>query len=132
MFCAGLVVMSGMGCGGAASDGPRRYTISGTVTYQGQPIPVGTISFEPDTEKGNSGPGSMADIVNGKYTTPPGKGGVGGSYLARIEGYDGTEIQTGEGVSHTGNPLFKMQTLQLEFPQKDSVVDLTVPAPDAR
>jgi hypothetical protein len=46
------------GCG---PDGPSRYSISGSVTFQGKPVPVGFIKFEPDTAKSNAGPVAKRD-----------------------------------------------------------------------
>jgi hypothetical protein len=58
-----LLVLS-VGCG---SNG----TITGTVTYNGTPIPEGSIMFHPD----NGAPSVSTTIVDGKYTAekvPPG------------------------------------------------------------
>src|SRR4051812_17376726 len=66
------------------------YPVSGTVEYAGQPVPSGTIYFDPDPAKQNTGPQGYALIINGKYDTrETGKGVRGGSYLVRIEGFDG-------------------------------------------
>lgn len=44
---------------------PARVVVSGTVTYQGQPVHRGEIRFIPT--KGSTGPVCTADIVAGKY-----------------------------------------------------------------
>lgn len=66
-----LLVMSLIaGCGG---DG---VTVSGTVTYNGQPVEKGSISFQPADGKGNSAGG---DITAGKFSVKnvaPGKNKV--------------------------------------------------------
>ncbi|MCS7304108.1 MAG: hypothetical protein NZ602_03235 [Thermoguttaceae bacterium] len=55
----GLVVAAGCG-----QKGPQTYPVSGTVTFDGQPIPEGRISFVP--EDGKAAPDS-APIVQGKF-----------------------------------------------------------------
>lgn len=52
-----LATLAG-GCGGASS-------VSGTVTYEGEPLPKGQILFLPADGKG---PSAGAAIVQGKYT----------------------------------------------------------------
>jgi len=115
------------GCGSGGGDGPKRFDLSGTVTYQGKPVPVGVILLEPDTEKGNSGPGTLADITNGTYRTPPGKGVVGGPYLFRVQGYDGIPITHSDmTTSDQGKVLFSEQTLFRELPKQNAVENLEI------
>jgi hypothetical protein len=63
------------GCGG-----DKLVEISGSVTYEGQPVPKGTISFLTPDGKGQTA-GNL--IVDGKYSVkvPP------GSRVVRIEGF---------------------------------------------
>jgi hypothetical protein len=66
------------------------HPLSGTATYNGKPIPYGSIMFEPDNEKGTFGSGGIADIVNGQYKTRK-NGGIGmGVYHVTIYGFDST------------------------------------------
>lgn len=96
-----------VGCSGGTNDGPARYSLSGTVTFKGEPVPVGYIQFYPDSEKGNKGPGTGADIKDGRFSTPAGKGVVGGPHVVEITGYDGVPITVeGEGELTHGTPLF--------------------------
>jgi hypothetical protein len=55
-----------VGCG---RSGPVRFDVRGTVRFNGEPLPRGTIRFEPDASKGNRGPVGIASIVDGEYTT---------------------------------------------------------------
>src|SRR5215204_5622413 len=75
------------GCG----SGERQYHLSGAITYQGKPVPAGTIVFEPDATKNNEGAASYAKIKAGRFDTRAegGKGTVGGPHLVRIMGLDG-------------------------------------------
>jgi len=59
-------VSSVAGCG---RSGPVRFEVCGSVRFNGQPLPRGTIRFEPDASKGNRGPVGIASIVDGAYTT---------------------------------------------------------------
>ena len=66
-----------VGCGPKIS----RCVLSGTVTTDGEPVPVGTVLFIPE----NPDPklqvsGGSADIVDGKYTLTPETGLVPGKY----------------------------------------------------
>lgn len=117
-LAAALIV----GCGGN-TDGPPRYQVSGTVTLNGQPVPVGEISLTPDTDKGNSGPGSVARIVDGKYHTESGMGIVGGPYTVSISAFDGVPV----GESTEGTPLLAQPHKEsVEFEKKDSVKDFAI------
>jgi hypothetical protein len=121
---AGLVLASLLfgllGCGQNA--GPRRYEVSGKVSYRGQPIRVGYINFDPDSSAGNSGPGSMTKIIDGSYRTQPGKGAVGGPHRVWIVGFDGAPA---DGLGD-GNPLFKEVLYTVDLPRKPVVQDFDV------
>jgi hypothetical protein len=74
------------------SSEEKLYDVSGTVTFDGKPIPKGLIFFDPDATKGETGPQGFANIIDGKFnTTPEGKGVRGGSYVVRVNGFDGKE-----------------------------------------
>jgi hypothetical protein len=77
-----VLIVSLAGCG---KDGPERYRMSGTVTFEGQPVVSGTISFEP-AEKGTGG--GYAHIMNGTYDTElDGRGHLGGPHSVQIAGF---------------------------------------------
>ena len=68
-----------VGCGGGG-DGMERVDVSGTVTYQGQPVQEGSITFDPQ----GGGPVAGAQITGGKYQAT-GRGAVPvGNYIVRI------------------------------------------------
>lgn len=104
------------GCGGKKNP-PGRYDLSGTVTYDGQPVPIGVVSFAPDTKNGNQGPGSTGDIVDGQYKTRPGKGVVGGPYVVTISGYP----------KHADVDLFTPYTVSIDLPAEGGAYDFEVP-----
>ena len=119
-----LVSIALAGCG---QSGPDRYQVFGTIEHNGSPVPTGYIVFEPDTSKGNSGPGAAAAINDGRYATPRGKGIVGGPYIVRIHGSDGIPVELpGEGIEPNGTPLFTDHLEYVDFPHGDSEQDFIV------
>lgn len=76
MMLACLLVFSG--CGG--SD---RSPVSGTVTLDGQPVAVGSISFRP--AKGTKGNTAGTTIVDGRYTVAAERGLSPGDYTVQVE-----------------------------------------------
>lgn len=115
------------GCGQSPS-GPVRFTVSGNITYNGSPVPAGTILFEPDSEKGNSGPGGSGTIENGRFETFPGKGVVGGPYIVRIRGFTGEATSEDGEVSAIGNPLFPVYVTRVDFAKQNVQMDFDIPA----
>ena len=115
-----VAVLAACGCSGGDS---AQYTVSGAVTYQGSPIPVGRIVFQP---QGGPGPSGVAKIRNGRYATVAGRGSLGGAYEVVIYGYDGEDIDVDEDKS-SGTPLFPPHRDQIELPDKDAEVDFDVP-----
>ena len=117
---AGAVLAAG--CGGG---GPARYSLEGSVTLGGVPVPAGEIAFEPDDARGNTGPGSVARIRNGRYQTEPGLGVVGGAYLVRIIPMTGTPV----GDSEDGRPLLPRPHVEVvELPAGEATRDFDSPA----
>lgn len=108
-----LIVLSG--CGGGSDDGPQRFEVSGTVLFDGKPVPSGTIYFQP--ADGKPGPQGFAAIVNGAYDTSRGKGTVGGSHRARIEGVD-----------ETGKPIFVPHFEDVDLPESSFTKSFEIPA----
>jgi len=122
---AALLAVVLAGCGGE-----RVYPLSGTVTYQGKPVPTGNIVFEPDAAAGNKGPAAFATIKDGHYDTRDGasRGTIGGPHLVRIQGRDG--IPRGELLN--GMPLFRDYNTTVDLPKKSGEQNFEVPATSAR
>jgi hypothetical protein len=68
------------GCFGSNYSGPKQYPLSGEVTFDGQPIDVGSISFLPE----GAGRPSGGVITDGKYDVPEEKGANAGKYRVEI------------------------------------------------
>lgn len=121
-----LALIFAAGCGG----GERVYDLSGAVTYQGKPVPAGTIVLEPDVSQGNKGSPGFAKIKNGQYDTRQGegKGTVGGPHLVRIIGLDG--VARGELIN--GSPLFPEFNTTAELPKQNGTQDFEVTSKASR
>ena len=97
----------------------KLYRVSGTVTYEGKPIPKGLIFFDPQAD----GPQGFANILGGKYdTTALGKGVRGGQYNIRVNGFDGKEANE----APFGQALFPEYTGTKELPAQDYAFDLEI------
>ncbi|WP_425395158.1 hypothetical protein [Aeoliella sp.] len=84
---AGAVLLAAFvasGCG--ESDG--RLAVEGTVTFDGQPLPEGKISFMP--LPGTSSPTAGATISQGKFQVPPEKGLKPGEFEVSINAVRGS------------------------------------------
>lgn len=117
-----MIVLLVVGCG---PRGLARYSLEGTVTFQGKPVPGGQVILEPDFAAGNRGPGAYCEITNGRFKTPAGRGHVGGPHRVRVMGFVFySDASTGDLI---GRALFPEYDLSLDLPRADSVQDLVVP-----
>lgn len=120
-----IFLCSVVGCGGSSSD-LTKYDYSGTVTFDGNPIPVGYISFEPDSVPG---PGSMAKIIDGHYETPTGKGLLGGPYRILISGFEGNGSPEALG---DGTPIFVDYHLKMTLPEESKTQNFEITSIDIK
>ncbi|EAQ81014.1 hypothetical protein [Blastopirellula marina] len=116
-----LAVIALVGC--SRQDGPPRYQVSGAATFGGQPIPLGEVEFSPDSKQGNTGPGTIAKIQDGRYETPSDRGVVGGPHNVRITGYDGKT----NSESYSGVTIFSPHLETIDLPKEDTEYDFNVP-----
>lgn len=127
--CVGwnLVVLVAVVSGCGRSSGPERHDVHGDVTFRGQPVPSGTITFEPDLSKSNSGPVSVIPIIEGKYDSQALErpGPLAGSLIVRISGYPApdpkVEIQP---------PLFPEYRTTIELAKTPLPTELDFEVPD--
>jgi hypothetical protein len=122
VFCSASL----LGCGGE-----RTYHLSGSVSFDGTPVPEGYIVFEPDGSKGNSGQSGRSTIKDGKYNTRSTDGMpiVGGPHVIRIVAHS-APIQSdtvvgGEVVMPS--LMFPPYTFSQDLPSENSTVDFDVP-----
>ena len=120
-----LIVAAGCGRGGV-----ERHSLSGNVTFQGNPVPTGRIIFEPDASKGNDGPQGVAMIENGRYSTDKfGRGAISGPLIVRIAGFGGGNSSADqEQSSASPKPLFPIYTTKIELKEGSSSFDFEIPA----
>ena len=78
--CLGLCAVLA-GCSGSKYKGEKRYPLAGEVTFEGQSIDLGSISFIPTGGKGLASGGVITD---GKYAVPEEKGANAGTYRVEI------------------------------------------------
>ena len=126
LFTLGMsvaVAVSIIGCRPAAK-GPARHAVSGRITFGGDPVPVGTIAFEPDASAGNDGPAGYGDIKDGQYVTQGRFGAVGGPHIVRIEGFDPPDPAN---IDAAPRPLFREYTMKVDLPSEPSKQDFDVP-----
>ena len=108
-------------CGCTAK--PKLAQLSGKVTFKGQPVPAGFISFTPDIGKGEI---RVLQIKEGAYDSasqvPPGI--PAGHYMLRISGFDGVRIpRYGQ-----GKQIFNEWTeIDFTIPDGASTKDFEVP-----
>lgn len=74
VFAVGALLLAGCG-----DSGPKRYGVSGTVKFKGEPIKYGTITFR--AENGATG---GAEVKDGKYEMPGAAGLPEGKYRVAI------------------------------------------------
>jgi hypothetical protein len=121
MLTAGCV--AALGC----TDRPQGVDVWGEITFDGKPVPVGRIFFNPDFSKGNDGRQGFAAIRDGKFDTRQGGGpACGGATTVVIEGFDRGSNDT------LGNPLFKDYRVAIDLPREPSQRDFAVPASAAK
>ncbi|QDV10521.1 hypothetical protein CA51_03700 [Rosistilla oblonga] len=113
-----------VGCG-TSDAGPGKYSVTGTVTFEGQPLPEGEILFAPDTASGNKGPASVAYVKDGKFSTQPGMGLVGGAYTLEVTGFQ-TKAEMDQDGEPIVEPLFDTFVTKHEFEHQDSTYDFAV------
>jgi hypothetical protein len=80
------VAMIFSACG---QSGPEKARVSGKVTYNGKPVPKGTITFVPVAQGGRNAVGTLE--TDGSYrlqTEQPGDGAILGEYKVTIYAHD--------------------------------------------
>jgi len=83
MACVSLAPLA---CG---STGPGMAPVSGKVTYQGKPVPKGSVTFASTTPGGRNATGQLDAEGNYKLQTEnPGDGALVGDYLVTIYAHD--------------------------------------------
>jgi hypothetical protein len=103
--CATLIVIGSFAVAGCADDGlGKRYPVSGTVTYKGEPVEKAMINFVP---KDSNGRGASGTVENGTYTLTtvnPNDGALAGEYRVTV---DAREIDAAQAKQMTDDLVRK-------------------------
>lgn len=123
LACAAAVT-----CVGCADRDLGRHRVQGTVRYQGKPVPLGRILFEPDANRGNQGPQGFAIIEAGRFDTRHRfcRGVVAGPTIVRIDGF--AIDPAARDASTAGRQLFETYETRLDLPPAASWHDFDVPS----
>lgn len=123
------VALNGIGCTNRSAPEPLRYPLQGKADYDGRPIANGEILFSPDVEAGNSGPGSLAIIKDGKYLLNRNQGIVGGAYVVEITAFHASDPKLVDAGGEPGlrRVLFPRYQLRVELPSGGEF-NVSVPA----
>lgn len=116
VYCSLFAFM--LGCG--QSNPAGRFSVSGMVKFNDQPVPAGQIRFEPNAAAGGKGPVGFAKIRAGRFNSADqGKGPVPGPTRVIITGY----------VSDQPNAaaLFPQYKTKLELSAENDELEFDVP-----
>jgi hypothetical protein len=115
------------GCSGSKYSGDKRYPLAGEVTFEGQPIDLGSITFIPEGDKGRTSGGVITD---GKYTVPEENGANAGTYRVQISWLKKTGRQLKDPES--GEMYDERREALPDKLHKSSEMTVEVPLPDNR
>ena len=96
LFLSGLLLVVA-GCSSQEYAGPKRYGVSGSVTFDGTPVQTGMINFVSQGE-GRSASGA---IENGRYIIEENQGPTVGNYKVEVYGYETVGTSEDPDVSPT-------------------------------
>jgi hypothetical protein len=100
---------------GCSAPPPKTGQLSGQVTFKGQPVPAGFISFMPEASGGGAGGKvKVFPIKDGVYDTSQGDnpGVFPGPNVVRIAGYDGKPLHLYPQGKQIFNPFELKETLE--------------------
>lgn len=106
MRCWFILLALFVGCG---NGGVERHNISGTATFDGQPIVYGQVEFISKHGQGVDAPSGTAGIRDGKYDTSiDGQGVVAGPYELLVTAYPTKLPETDDETSEVAEvePIF--------------------------
>ena len=122
LLCAAILL------GGCGDGLPERVIVTGKVTYQGKPLPTGTISFSPKTERATR-PSLAYLLEDGTYkmtTFRADDGTQPGEYSVAVIAYDEGPLSNAEQWRRQGKKLIP----EKYFKHATSGLEATVPEHD--
>lgn len=92
LLLVGVMILCGLltGCQRQTYKGPKRYPLSGTITFDGQTVDAGNISFLPESGEQRVSGGVIKD---GAYSISEADGGNAGPYRVEIRWHKKTGRQ---------------------------------------
>jgi hypothetical protein len=127
-FCRLALCALLVGCGSSKYSGEERFPLEGSVTLDGQPVDLGSISFTPAGE--GKGRASGGVITDGKYAVPEEKGANAGKYRVEIHWLKRTGKQLRDPES--GEMYDERREALPEKYHTKSELTVEVPAPENR
>jgi hypothetical protein len=131
LVCSAAFLVTLAGC---SDRDAGRVRVSGTVDYDGKPVPSAQIYFEPDPAKGAKGPTGYAVVKSGSFDTaaPGGRGATPGAMLVRIAGAHDPMENRASGGEVEARLWFNDHQTKVELPAGPSVHQFSVPSTGSR
>ena len=120
-FSAATIILLSLCC--VVGCGEKLIQVGGKVTYDGEPVKSGVITFVPDFSKGNNGGGTAGEIIDGEYKLKSEFGIKGGAYHVTVSGNDGIVAED----FPVGKPLFPDYKIDYTFKEGETTLDVDVP-----
>ncbi|WP_437201938.1 hypothetical protein [Planctomicrobium sp. SH664] len=121
-----FLLILGLAAGCQQGETIERVPISGTVTYDGQPVQLGTIIFEPTADAGMTARASYMAVNNGVFVSGP-NGPTSGEFLVRVSGFDKSKMKNPNDEEEDVPPLFPEYTMTVQVPVTGNKLDIVVP-----
>lgn len=124
VLCLAAAIALLAGCG---QRDAQRFSVRGTVTFQGHPVKKGAVSFEPTLAAGKEAPTVYLPITDGQFYTSAREGPGKGRYTVVVTGWDpAKEFVDNDGITHV-TPLFTEYRFEVEIPVPKGRLDIVVP-----
>ena len=127
----GLFLAIALVCGCGSSE-PQPENISGTVTFDGQPLVYGNLELIPDADRQMTGPAGSVEVIDGKFDTKLGGRGVFlGPYDVRVTAWSerppaGSNDETV--VSQAKPPLFVAYSVKQDIRAENNTIEVPAKA----
>lgn len=126
-FTVAALALIAIGCGDSG-----RYRVSGRVTFDGQPVPTGAVTFLPLGGGDRDRSAGFCRIESGQFDSRGGRSPMEGRHRVMITGFDGNAYTSKIGdlvEDHPeGRPLFATHVVEVDIPRaQGTVLDFEVP-----
>ena len=117
-----LLIGLGLAAGCGRGSDIQRAIVSGHVTYQGKPIPMGIIRFVPD--KGTKGPAAWTEIKDGNYVIDLHGGVPVGAHRVEIEAFE--LLNPSSALSHRPTDMQPMRQYLPDKYNRETTLQTTI------